>query len=51
MNDYIKEKFIKSIIEVNTNYRKNQQSENKFLRITIIIIIIGLGILYYKCIL
>ena len=45
MNDYVKEKLIKSIIETDLIIEEinNQQCENKFLRILMIIIIIGLG--------
>ena len=45
MNGYVKEKLIKSIIEADLIIEEinNQQCENKFLRILMIIIIIGLG--------
>ena len=45
MKDYVKEKLIKSIIEADLIIEEinNQQWENKFLRILMIIIILGLG--------
>lgn len=45
MKDYVKEKLIKSIIEADLiiDEINNQQWENKFLRISMIIIILGLG--------
>ena len=54
MNGYVKEKLIKSIIEADLIIEEinNQQWENKFLRILMIIIILGLGFfmtkMYYK---
>jgi len=45
MKDYVKEKLIKSIIEADLIIEEinNQQWENKFLRILMIITILGLG--------
>lgn len=45
MNDYVKEKLIKSIVEADLIIEEisNQQWENKFLRILMMIIILGLG--------
>lgn len=50
MNDYVKEKLIKSIIEADLIIEEinNQQWENKFLRILMIIIILGLGFFMTK---